>query len=328
MNGMSLVMSKPCCPMYNFAKSKIPCRLSNGISTTCMLKHGAYSISAVKDGKRGLRSQVPTKGKGSGVVVLSASIIIGLALTKHREFVTQFVSTKGAIGEIWKSCACFHFYLVVLALFVVGRHLGDILYGVAVLRLDKPFSIGDIIQVGSVKGEVIRMGLISTLLFSADSLPIKVSNSLFFSQAIVNKSSASYCAMVSKIFVGVDVIDKIHEISEEIIYMMKSNSNVYLEEAHPYCCLSAIINNCAELTLGCNLKNMSEDELFSAKQDILLQSDEIIKKHGVKLHKHMGEVNRYVSEAYMDRFQYSTNSSFGDLNALVFNKFQLVKKMR
>ncbi|CAH1415972.1 unnamed protein product [Lactuca virosa] len=287
---MSLMTSKPCCPMYNFAKlyikqnyqteflllskpccpkSKIigliPCRLSNGISTTRMLKHRAYLISAVKDGKRGLRSQ----------------------------FVARFVSTKGGIGEIWKSSARFHFYLKVLALFVAARIFGGILYWFAVLRLDKPFSIGDIIQVGSVKGKVIRMGVISTSLLTADNTPMVVPNTIFSSEAIVNKSYADWHELVSNIYLLVDENEEIHKMVEEIIDTVKSNPNIYLEGEPPYCCPSAIKSNWVELNFGCKLKNMGEGDLLSAKQDILLQLVKIIEKHGLKLDDHMGKLNTF-----------------------------------
>ncbi|GMH00493.1 hypothetical protein Nepgr_002332 [Nepenthes gracilis] len=41
-----------------------------------------------------------------------------------------------------------------------------------------------------------------------------------------------------------------------------------------------IENSFAELTLGCNLKHMSKDELYTTEQDILLQSVQIIKHYG------------------------------------------------
>ncbi|CAH1415968.1 unnamed protein product [Lactuca virosa] len=286
MNGISLVISKPCCPMYNFGTSKkIDLnqhrlsklnlqRISLPISTTRMLKHRVYSLSALQDKKGDSRSEVP---KVVGVVVRG---IIGIALVKRWVFIAQSISTVGAIGGLAK-----HVEVVVLSSLTLGGildnfgcfftsvlMLSNILEGFAAVRLGKHFSIGDIIEVGwlqagSVKGQVIKSGLITTTLLSEESSPILVANYAFCSQ----------------IFVQVDEIEKIHEISEEIINMMKSNSNVYLKGKQPYCQHSKLEGYCIELTLGCYLKKMCEAELRLVKQDILLQSAQIIKKHGATL---------------------------------------------
>ncbi|CAH1415967.1 unnamed protein product [Lactuca virosa] len=287
MNGVSLVITKPCCPMYNFGTSRkidlIPCRLSSlhlqrislPIATTCMLQHRAYSVSAVKDGKGGSRSEV---AKGSGVLLLYSLLrvgIIGIAFAKHREFVTQSISTTGRIGQILKSSAR---YLVILALFVATRFLDHIMYWFVVLLFHKPFSIGDILEVGSGKGQVIEMGLITTSLLSADNVPILVPNPMFSSEIIVN-SSYGWCAMKSKIFIRVDGNEKILKMLEEIKNMVKSNSNIYLEGEQPYCWPPKEEKNCVVLNFGCNLKQMSEDKLHLAKQEVLMELAQIIKKH-------------------------------------------------
>ncbi|GKD27381.1 glutathione reductase, cytosolic [Tanacetum coccineum] len=115
---------------------------------------------------------------------------------------------------------------------------------------------------GSVEGQVIEMGLTTTSLLSAEKFPIVVPNSLFFSQAIVNKSCAGGCAIVSKIPVQVDDFEKIPQISEEIKNMMKSNINIFLEKEQSYCYMSRVEKSLAELSLGCNLKQMDARTLL------------------------------------------------------------------
>ncbi|CAH1415969.1 unnamed protein product [Lactuca virosa] len=255
MNGISLVISKPCCPMYNFGTSKkIDLnqhrlsklnlqRISLPISTTRMLKHRVYSLSALQDKKGDSRSEVP---KVVGVVVRG---IIGIALVKRWVFIAQSISTVGAIGGLAK-----HVEVVVLSSLTLGGildnfgcfftsvlMLSNILEGFAAVRLGKHFSIGDIIEVGwlqagSVKGQVIKSGLITTTLLSEESSPILVANYAFCSQG-----------------------------------------------KQPYCQHSKLEGYCIELTLGCYLKKMCEAELRLVKQDILLQSAQIIKKHGATL---------------------------------------------
>ncbi|KAL8228003.1 hypothetical protein R6Q57_015587 [Mikania cordata] len=196
-------------------------------------------------------------------------VLGGMTLAEACGVAVQSILTVGGIGGVATA-------------FAARDILGNVLSGLSI-QLSQPFSIGDTIKAGSVEGQVIEMGLTTTSLLSAEKFPIVVPNSLFSSQAIVNKSRAGWRAMVSKIPVQVDDIEKIPQISKEIENMMKSNANIFLEKEQPYCYLSRVERSFAELSLGCNLKQMSKDKLFLAEQDILVQSVGIIKKHGATL---------------------------------------------
>ncbi|GFZ16922.1 mechanosensitive ion channel protein [Actinidia rufa] len=192
-----------------------------------------------------------------------------MALAEACGVAVQSILTVGGIGGVATA-------------FAARDVLGNVLSGLSV-QISQPFSIGDTIKAGSVEGQVVEMGLTTTSLLSAEKFPIIVPNSLFSSQVIVNKSRAQWRAMVTKIPLQVDDLSKIPQISEDIKSMLRLNSKVYLEKEPPYCFLSRIERSYAELTLGCNLKHMSKDELFSTQQDILLQAVQIIKQHGSKV---------------------------------------------
>ncbi|KAF5946220.1 hypothetical protein HYC85_016448 [Camellia sinensis] len=181
----------------------------------------------------------------------------------------QSILTVGGIGGVATA-------------FAARDILGNILSGLSV-QISQPFSIGDTIKAGSVEGQVVEMGLTTTSLLSAEKFPIIVPNSLFSSQVIVNKSRARWRAMVKKIPLQTVDVSKIPLITEDIKSMLRSNPKVFLEKEPPYCYLSQIGRLYADLTLGCNLKQMSKDELYSTEQDILLQSVQIIKQHGSTL---------------------------------------------
>uniref|UniRef100_A0A6N2MH55 Mechanosensitive ion channel MscS domain-containing protein n=1 Tax=Salix viminalis TaxID=40686 RepID=A0A6N2MH55_SALVM len=196
--------------------------------------------------------------------------VIGLmALAEACGVAVQSILTVGGIGGVATA-------------FAAKDVLGNVLSGLS-MQFSKPFSLGDTIKAGAVEGQVVEMGLTTTSLLNAEKFPILVPNSLFSSQAIVNKSRAQWRAMVSKIPVTVDDVEKIPQISNDIKSMLKSNPNIYLGKEAPYCYLSRIESSFAELTLGCNLKQMSKNELYSTEQDILLQSVRIIKEHGARL---------------------------------------------
>lgn len=196
--------------------------------------------------------------------------VIGvMALAEACGVAVQSILTVGGIGGVATA-------------FAAKDVLGNVLSGLS-MQFSKPFSLGDTIKAGAVEGHVVEMGLTTTSLLNAEKFPVLVPNALFSSQVIVNKSRAQWRAMVSKIPVTVDDVEKIPQISNDIKNMLKSNANIFLGKEAPYCYLSRIESSFAELTLGCNLKQMSKNELYSTEQDILLQSVRIIKEHGARL---------------------------------------------
>ncbi|CAN1781404.1 Mechanosensitive ion channel protein 1, mitochondrial [Linum perenne] len=198
--------------------------------------------------------------------------VIGLtACAETFGVAVQSILTVGGIGGVATA-------------FAARDVLGNVLSGLSI-QASKPFLLGDTIKAGSIEGEVIEMGLTTTMLRNSEKFPVIVPNSLFSSQVIVNKSRARFRAMVKQIPVVVDDVHKIGKISTDIESMLKSNPKVFsLEEKEkPYCFLSRIESSFAELTLGCNLNHMSKYECYNAEQEILLESARIIKENGAKL---------------------------------------------
>ncbi|KAL1549820.1 mechanosensitive ion channel protein 1, mitochondrial isoform X1 [Salvia divinorum] len=208
------------------------------------------------------RDQLLTMDK---ISTIGLFIVGSMALAEACGVAMQSVLTVGGIGGVATA-------------FAAKDILGNVLSGISV-QLSQPFSIGDMIKAGSVEGQVVEMGLTTTLLLTAEKFPVVVPNSLFSSQVIVNKSRAKFRSMVRRIPLQIDDIDKISSISENIKSMLRSHSNVFLGKEAPYCFLSQIERSYAELTFGCNLKQVDKE----AEQDILLEAVRIIKQHGAML---------------------------------------------
>lgn len=212
------------------------------------------------------RDKLLTMDKISSVGLFVLGI---MAVSEACGVAAQSILTVGGIGGVATA-------------FASRDILGNILSGLSV-QISQPFSVGDTIKAGSVEGQVIEMGLTTTSLLTAEKFPVIVPNSLFSSQVIVNKSRAQWRAVVIKIPVQIGEFDIIPKVSDDIKTMLRSNSNVFLEKEAPYCFLSNIERSFAELTIGCNLKAMGKEQFFSAQQDILLKSVQIIKQHGASL---------------------------------------------
>lgn len=196
--------------------------------------------------------------------------IIGImALAEACGVAVQSILTVGGIGGVATA-------------FAARDILGNVLSGLS-MQFSKPFSLGDTIKAGSIEGQVVEMGLMTTSLLNAEKFPVIVPNSLFSSQVIVNKSRAEWRAVVTKIPLQINDLDKIPQMANDINSMLRSHTKVFLGKEAPYCFLSRIESSFAELTLGCNLKHMRKEELYSTEQDILLRSVQIIKQHGARL---------------------------------------------
>lgn len=218
---------------------------------------------AVKSLEVGDRDRLLTLDRISSVGLF----ILGLmTLAEVCGVAVQSILTVGGIGGVATA-------------FAARDILGNVLSGLSV-QLSQPFSVGDTIKAGSVEGQVVEMGLTTTSLLTAEKFPVIVPNSLFSSQVIVNKSRAQWRAMATTVPFQIEDYDKIVQISDDVKSMLKSNPNVFLEKEAPYCYMSKIEKTYAELTLGCNLRYVSKEKMFSAQQDILLQAVRIVKQHG------------------------------------------------
>ncbi|KAL3743560.1 hypothetical protein ACJRO7_018782 [Eucalyptus globulus] len=236
-------------------------------------KTNVFSRALVLKGLAGLdREKMLTLDRLSTIGLF----VIGLmALAEACGVAVQSIITVGGIGGVATA-------------FAARDILGNVLSGLS-MQFSKPFSLGDTIKAGSVEGQVVEMGLTTTSLLSAEKFPVIVPNSLFSSQVIVNKSRAEWRAIVTKIPLQSDDLENIPPISNDIKNMLKSHPKVFLGREVPYCFLSQVEGSYVELTLGCNLKHMGREELYTTRQDILIQSVKIIKQHGARLGSRMQE---------------------------------------
>ncbi|XP_074272879.1 mechanosensitive ion channel protein 1, mitochondrial [Silene latifolia] len=212
------------------------------------------------------RDMLLTLDKVSTVGLLGVGVV---AVAEACGVAVQSILTVGGIGGVATA-------------FAAKDILGNVLTGLS-MQFSKPFSLGDTIKAGSVEGQVVDMGLTTTSLLNIDKCPVIVPNSTFSSQVIVNKSRGEWRGFIRRIPLQFDNLEKIPQAANDIKSMLNSYPKVFLEQDAPYCYLSQIQSSCAELTVGCNLKRLSRAERYTTEQDILLQSIQIIKQHGLSL---------------------------------------------
>lgn len=88
----------------------------------------------------------------------------------------------------------------------------------------------------------------------------------------MNKSRAEWRAVVTKIPLQINDLDKIPQIANDINSMLRSHPKVFLGKEAPYCFLSRIESSFAELTLACNLKHMVKSPIPSLSAQCISSS--------------------------------------------------------
>jgi small-conductance mechanosensitive channel len=112
----------------------------------------------------------------------------------------------------------------------VGFAAQDILkniFGGFVIIIDRPFKVGDKIEVGSTYGEVLDMSLRSTRVHTADDSIVTLPNGDLMNQAISNSNSGeTNCQVVSEIYLPITI--DTHQVRKIAMEVAKLSNYVYL----------------------------------------------------------------------------------------------------
>lgn len=163
-------------------------------------------------------------------------------LTNYRLFIKRLVPVSRIL--IWS----FSIYIIITVIIgppletiitilasvgiAVGFASQDILrniFGGIMIILDRPFQVGDKIQVGEHYGEVITIGLRSSRVVTPDDSVVSIPNAELMNKAVSNSnSSALDCQVVSEIFLPANVdVMKVKKIAFRAVY---SSSYTYLNK--------------------------------------------------------------------------------------------------
>ena len=125
----------------------------------------------------------------------------------------------------------------------VGFAAQDILkniFGGFIIIMDRPFQVGDKIQVAEHYGEVLSIGLRSSRIVTPDDSVVTIPNSELMNKAVSNSnSSALDCQVVAEIFLPMDEdVDAVKRIayraavSSRYVYLQKPIAIIALNEVH------------------------------------------------------------------------------------------------
>ncbi len=103
------------------------------------------------------------------------------------------------------------------------------IFGGIIIIIDKPFQIGDKVQIGNYYGEVTGIGLRSTRLRTSDDSLVSVPNAEVMNQSVANANSGEEnCQVVTEIFLPLTA--DIHKIKQSAMEAAQVSKYIYLNK--------------------------------------------------------------------------------------------------
>jgi small-conductance mechanosensitive channel len=139
-----------------------------------------------------------------------------------------FIVTAGVFRPPYATIIAFSASVFVAIGFASQDILKNIFGGITIL-LDKPFNVGDKIEIGKYYGEVVEIGLRSTRIVTPDDSLVTVPNSEIMNQSLANANTgASNCQVVTEIYLPISVdTAAIRALATEVVRVSKY---VYLKK--------------------------------------------------------------------------------------------------
>ncbi|MBT8380269.1 MAG: mechanosensitive ion channel family protein [Ignavibacteria bacterium] len=125
-----------------------------------------------------------------------------------------------------------------IAIGLAAQDLIKNVFGGIMILFDRPFQVGDKIEIGENYGEVLTIGLRSTRIVTADDSIVSIPNSEIMNQSVSNSNSGEpNCQVVSEVFLPIDVDTiKVRDIALEVarvskyVYLNKPISVLFFNE--------------------------------------------------------------------------------------------------
>ena len=163
----------------------------------------------------------------------------------------------------------------------VQHTLGNIMNSF-MLSLDRPFDVGDRIEVQGTTGTVVSIGMLSTKLLTFDELLVVIPNNTLVTETVTNHArgggDGSSKRMVMMIDIGVDYDEKTAHVKQTLINIANSTSGV-LKDPQPMVLFKNFGDHTKDYTLYAWLKSFTD---FHVVRDRLLSEiDEVFDSEGI-----------------------------------------------
>ncbi len=133
-----------------------------------------------------------------------------------------YVIIQGVIQPPLATVIAF-FTSVGVAIGFAAQDLLKNIFGGLMILFDRPFQVGDKIEAGNSYGEVIKIGLRSTRIVTADDSVVTIPNGEMMNQSISNSNSGeTNCQVVAELYLPLDIdMHKVRKIATEAAMVSK-----------------------------------------------------------------------------------------------------------
>ncbi len=157
----------------------------------------------------------------------------------------------------------------------------SMLSGAAILT-DKPFTIGDWIEVGEYEGSVIDITFRSTRIKALNNTVITIPNSTITSTSVINWSRLTSRRFECVLNLSLDTTsEKVRKVGKEIKLVLQNNPEVIKETVEVN--LDAISHSSSDIKIFCYVKQAEFRKYIKAKQDILCSILFLVEKENIDL---------------------------------------------
>ena len=156
------------------------------------------------------------------------------------------------------------------------------LLGGVVIFLDKPFKVGDYIEVNTYKGTVEDITFRSTAIRTPDDSLLHIPNSQMSSVAITNWAEINRRRYITRILMTLETpLEKIEKVKQEVITMLKEEEDIYSDTIMVN--FENILNSGSEMVIIAYTRIVNYSEYVSFKEKLNYQIMKIVEKNNVKL---------------------------------------------
>ena len=164
----------------------------------------------------------------------------------------------------------------------IGLGLQNIVHNLVsgiILIFERPFKIGDLVEIGTRKGRVKDIGIRSSKLITTEGSEVIVPNGDLLSERVVNwtfNNSNVRTEMQVKIAAGSDI-----ELAKKLITEQLNADETILKRVAPEVFLNTITETGIELKVLVWINNLHQEQTF--KSDMLIKIYEVLSKNEIKM---------------------------------------------
>ncbi len=156
--------------------------------------------------------------------------------------------------------------------------VADIVAGFIII-IEKPYQIGDKIQIGSDYGEVVDIGLIQTVIITPGDSRVSIPNYSAISNSVSSANSgASEMMVITDLYISYD--SDIQEATRLLSEAVITSRYVYVSETRPYTILVENLPLFRKITAKAYVNDLRHEFIF--KTDITKRAWETYQKSGIK----------------------------------------------